>query len=149
MVWGAFAFNGKTNLAFPKGRLNALAYQNVLEDNLLLFAEMIAGPFFEFRQDSAPIHTAKTTWQWFLDNGVQVMDWPALSPDLNPMENVWAMLTRAVYAGGKQYNSTDELQASIISSWEQLQQNKLKTLITTLPNQIYKVCVKQGMFIGY
>uniref|UniRef100_T1IMR3 Tc1-like transposase DDE domain-containing protein n=1 Tax=Strigamia maritima TaxID=126957 RepID=T1IMR3_STRMM len=111
MVWGAFSWNGKTNLAFPSGRMNANAYQELLEESLLPFAEKIGGVYFEFQQDNAPIHVAKTTWQWFMDNGVQVMDWPPLSPDLNPMENAWGLLSRAVYANGQQYNNIVELKA--------------------------------------
>ncbi len=43
---------------------------------------------FIFQQDLAPTHTAKSTKSWFNDHGVGVLDWPANSPDLNPIENL-------------------------------------------------------------
>ncbi len=43
---------------------------------------------FIFQQDLAPAHTAKSTKSWLNDHGVGVLDWPANSPDLNPIENI-------------------------------------------------------------
>ncbi len=43
---------------------------------------------FIFQQDLAPAHTAKSTKSWLNDHGVGVLDWPANSPDLNPIENL-------------------------------------------------------------
>lgn len=42
-----------------------------------------------FMQDNAPIYGAKKVRKWFENNGIEVMDWPPYSPDLNPIENLW------------------------------------------------------------
>ncbi len=47
-----------------------------------------------FQQDLAPAHTAKGTKRWFNDLGVTVLDWPANSPDLNPIDNLWGIVKR-------------------------------------------------------
>ncbi len=44
--------------------------------------------------DVAPAHTAKSTKSWLNDHGVGVLDWPANSPDLNPLENLWSIVKR-------------------------------------------------------
>ncbi len=64
-------------------------YQDILEHFMLPSADKLYGDAdFIFQQDLAPAHTAKGTKSWFNDHGVTVLDWPANSPDLNPIENL-------------------------------------------------------------
>ena len=68
--------------------MKANDYQDLLDTHLLPFGEAIIGPFWILQQDNATIQVANSTWEWFLQNGVHVMDWPANSSNLNPMENL-------------------------------------------------------------
>ncbi len=89
MVWGAMSSAGVGPLCFLKSTVYAAIYQNILEHFVLPSADKLYGDAdFIFQQDLAPAHTAKGTKSWFNGHGVTVFDWPANSPDLNPIENL-------------------------------------------------------------
>ncbi len=100
-------------LCFLKSTVNAAIYQEMLEHFMLPSADKIYGDAdFIFQQDLAPAHTAKGTKSWFNDHGVTVLDWPANSPDLNPIEKMKMRDTRP--------NNADDLKAVIKATWASL-----------------------------
>ncbi len=84
---------------------------------------------FIFQQDLAPAHTAKGTKSWFNDHGVTVLDWPANSPDLNPIENLWGIVKRKMR--DTRPNNADELKATVKETWASIPPQQCHKLITS------------------
>lgn len=147
MVWGAFSFNGTTDIAFLEGRQCSTDYQDVLKQFLLPFGKFLGGEDWIYQQDNCSIHTSNSTMQWFRQNQVTVMEWPALSPDLNPMENLWGRLARDVYANGRQFATVRELKLQIERSWFSLKPEFLQTLVLSMSNQVFELIRNKGLKI--
>ncbi|OWZ20081.1 Transposase, partial [Phytophthora megakarya] len=148
-VWGAFSSKGKSDLAFLQGKQNAEKYIDTLGDYLFPFAHLYHGLEFQFQHDNASIHTAKVAKCYLKDQGVDVMWWPAKSPDLNPIENLWGMLARAVYENGKQYDTKEELVNAIKKAWEAIPLLKLKNLVASMKKRCMEVYRLEGLKTKY
>ena len=77
------------------------------------------------------------------------MKWPAKSPDLNPIENLWGILARHLYKNGRQYNSITELTAAIKESWDSIPDETLKNLVNSMQKRFIMVLQKKGIRISY
>ncbi len=74
---------------FLKTNVTAPVYQDILEHFMLPSADLLfKDADLIFQQDLAPAHTARRTKSWLNEHGVGVLDGPANSPDLNPIENL-------------------------------------------------------------
>jgi hypothetical protein len=117
---------------------------STLQDHLLPFMDHHHRDGAIFQQDNAAIHTSRLTKAWFSERNMTVLDWPAKSPDLNPIENMWGVLARRVYAGGRQFQSRKELIRVILREWEGIEPLLIKNLIVSMPKRVGSVLELQG-----
>ncbi len=143
MIWAAMSSAGVGPLCFLKSTVNAAIYQEILEHFMLPSADKLYGDAdFIFQQDLAPAHTTKGTKSWFNDHGVTVLDWPANSPDLNPIENLWGIVKRKMR--DTRPNNADELKAAIKATWASIPPQQCHKLITSMPRRIEAVIKAKG-----
>ncbi|CAF1610551.1 unnamed protein product [Didymodactylos carnosus] len=88
-------------------------YRNVLENHLLNIGTTTGGGDWFLQQDKAPIHRAKANLPWFRAKKIQLLEWSSLSSDLNLIENLWRILPKRVYAGGRQFYYKEELKKQL------------------------------------
>ncbi|OWZ20703.1 Transposase [Phytophthora megakarya] len=119
-------------------------YIYTVSEPLLPFAHANYGVDFVYMQDNASIHASNETMGFFKEQGVTVLDWRARSPDLNPIENVWAILARKVYSNGKRYSSVAELTEAVQKAWKSVTVEELHKLLESMPARCFEVARRDG-----
>ncbi|KAJ7324760.1 hypothetical protein JRQ81_017780 [Phrynocephalus forsythii] len=139
---------GAGPLCFIKSRVNAAVYQEILEHFMLPSTDELYGDAdFIVQQDLAPAHTAQSTKTWFNDHEVIVLDWPANSPDLNPLENLWGIAKRKMR--DMRQNNAMELKAAIEAFWSSITPHQCHRLIASMPCHIEAVINAKGAQTKY
>ncbi len=87
-------------------------------------------------------HSPSCTKSWLNDHGVGVLDWPANSPDLNPIENLWGIVKRKMR--DTRPNNADELKATVKETWASIPPQQCHKLITSMPRRIEAVIKAKG-----
>ena len=85
---------------------------------------------------------------WFEDNKVQVPEWLAQSPDLNPIEHLWCHLKRQLSTYDSVPNGVHELWDRISVEWEKIPTNVYMNLISSMPKCIACVIKAKGALLN-
>jgi hypothetical protein len=143
MIWGTCSWRGPGALTFlERGTMmNADKYIEVLSEKLV--DTMNNSGSTVFQQDNAPCHKARKVMTWFLNNGIEVMDWPPNSPDLNPIENLWRSLKMKLKTDNTK--NTQQLQQAISAIWmNDILRLECEKLVESLPRRIAAVLRNRG-----
>ncbi len=116
-----------------EGTMNAERYIKVLEQHMLPSRQRL------FQQDNAKRHTVAITTAWICSRRVRVLNWPACSPDLSPIENIWRIIKRKIHQRRPQ--TLQQLEAYIRQEWYQILTPKL---ITSMPRRLQTVLKRRG-----
>lgn len=149
MIWAAFSWDGKLELQFTTKKMDSKEYTQILEESLLPFYRRIRGKKPTYQQDNARMHVSRETKAWFAAKKIATLDWPACSPDMNPMENLWAIISRRVYANAHQYNNERELKNAIQAAYDSVDKKSIETLILSMPKRISELLQKRGGMTSY
>lgn len=150
-VWGAITSTGMLDLVIIDGTLNQHNYlNNVLIPRVLPYKQ--SHPDMIFQHDGAPAHRAIMIKEWLSSEDVEVLKWPAQSPDINPIENLWNMLKEEIgplnHIGP---NQKEELTGVVTEAWEKLRNKPriLTKLYGSMKRRMIEIIAKRGAQTKY
>jgi hypothetical protein len=149
MVWACIGKNFKSPLIFIEGNLNTDGYIQMLRNNNVFdtISESLNSETVYFQQDGATCHTSKRSIEYIKEHIQLIENWPSNSPDLSPIENLWAILKLRLQE--KAFATLDELKILMIQEWDSLEISLINSLIDKIPERM-ELCLKQsGKQIGH
>ena len=143
MIWGCFSYSGVGRLYRIRGTMNKEMYHSILQREMIPSAALLFphSPWI-FQQDNDPKHTARLNQTYLANIGVTVLDWPAQSPDLNPIENLWNELDRRLK--DRDCNSEDDLFDTLKDGWDSIPADYMEKLIDSMPRRCAAVIAANG-----
>ena len=132
--WSGEAYPlGHTNLhVLANGSLTAARYQDEILRPIVRPYAGAVGPGFLLVQDAWP-HVARVCRQFLDDEGIDALDWPSRSPDLNPIENLWDVMYRCICHRQVAPQTIQELTDALIQICEEIPQDTISRLIRSMP----------------
>lgn len=147
-IWGGFSAHGVGHIHRIYGNMDQEMYRQILIHHARPSLEtLFPDGDWIFQQDNDPKHKARSVQAYFRNNGWNVMEWPAQSPDLNPIENLWANLDRSLKK--RQPKNVDELFDELKKGWEALPIDTLRKHVESMPNRCRMVIEAKGYPIDY
>ena len=144
LVWAGISMNGKTRLVVVEGNLNAVRYRDEILEPVALPYLRNLGPNAILQDDNARPHRARIIDNFLQAHGVERMQWPAVSPDLNPIENLWDQLGRAVRKRVTSATTLAQLRQILIQEWNAISQDRVRRLVSSMRRRCQAVVGAYG-----
>lgn len=156
MLWSAITYAGVGWICRISGNMDMTLYKEILEDDL----EQTINHTCEklglrrdqviFQQDNDPKHTSNLVKAYLKKQSYKVMEWPAQSPDLNPIENMWSLLKRRLNDFDSAPKGMEDLNERVTKVWyEQMKPEDCQKVIDSMPKRI-EACIKaKGRWTKY
>jgi transposase len=147
MVWACFSYHGVGKLVIIKGIMDAYRYVNILSSSLPPSLESMGVSDFIFQQDNDSKHTAKVTKQFFESRSIKVLPWPAMSPDMNPIENLWSYVKRRV--SESEPKNLADLEVEIKKAWYSIPKEVCQNYAMSFSRRALALCRSRGGHTKY
>jgi len=148
MVWGGIFGDCKTPLVRVDGKMGAQEYIDQILTNSVV-------PFLKdnrqigcFMHDNAPPHRALITRAFLAENNIPTLDWPSVSPDLNPIENLWGIMKRQLKNSELETNP-DALFLKLTDIWDNIPAKIVKNLTQSMLRRLAAVRAAHGGYTKY
>jgi transposase len=154
-IWAGVGYYFKTKLYFFEGTMKAADYQACLRarliKNTLIFSDDCPAKYrknWYFLQDGATCHTAAKSMDLVRKIvGENIIEHPAMSPDLNVIEDSWSYLVRQV--SGSHVSRLDKLKAKLNTLWKNMPWSEIRKSVASMPKRLNKCIELGGLRTGY
>ena len=135
MVWGCITSHGTGCLHRITGNRNAARLAQIYEESLLgtFDDHWMSTSDVIFQEDNDSKHKSRVAQRWRAENDITRLEWPSISPDLNPIENVWDELDCRVHLRCVQPCTCDQLWAALEEEWNSLDMDYIHALYRSMP----------------
>lgn len=147
MVWGCVSGYGTGPLFVIEGILDRFGYLDILKNEMLTYAEEHLPITWIFQQDNDPKHKSRVIRDWLENESIRVLDFPAQSPDLNIIENLWERLDGQVRKN--QISNKQDLIRILNTAWKNISPDVIHTLIESIPRRLQEVIKNKGYSTHY
>ena len=137
---------GVGELYFIVGNINSNMYCEILQQSMIPSLQKL-GSRTMFQHDNDPKHTSKSTIVLLKRLRVKVMDWPSMSPDLNPIEHLWGILKRKVEVC--KVSNTCQLRDVIMEEWKSIPVATCEALVNSMPRRVKAALDNDGGHTKY
>lgn len=151
MVWGCMLWDGPGYACKIDGRMDGDLFIQILDDELqeTLTHYGKTPQDIIFQQDNDPKHTCKKAHEWFKNHGFTLLQWPAQSPDLNPIEHLWEHIKRRLGEYETPPGGMLELWERVEAEWDNIPAEVCQNLIESMPRRIEAVLKAKGGHTKY
>ena len=94
--------------------------------------------------DGAKYHTSKTTTAYRKSMGIERMDWPAQSPDLNPIENIWHLMKMRILKQRHRITTKEEMKRVLLEEWNKIPLKYIRKLISDMSKRREEIIKNRG-----
>lgn len=151
LIWGCMTYYGVGDACWITGTMSSDDYLSILKDYVAATRDWYTmdRSAFIFQHDNASIHTAGIVKAFFAKSNTTVLKWPVNSPDLNPIEHLWAYIKYQLDQLPEAPTSVDELWERFQDIWASIPHDLLHELYDSMPTRIRTLYNNKGGHTKY
>ncbi|GFX97480.1 transposable element Tcb2 transposase [Trichonephila clavipes] len=149
LVWGGIILGSRTDLHVQSVTMTGHIYRDVILEQHVRLLRGTMGAEFRFMDDNARPHRANIVDECLQSEDITRMEWPAYSPDLNPIEHVGDMLGQRIAARQLPLTYLPELRRALLDEWCNISQDPIDNLILSMPRNCKACIASSGRYTPY
>ncbi|GFX69790.1 transposable element Tcb2 transposase [Trichonephila clavipes] len=145
LVHGGISIDGRTDLYIIRdGPLTARRYSDEILRPIVVPYTAAIGDDLILIDDNCRPHRANLVEDFLFEEGIVRMEWPASSPDMNPIQHVWDALGRRVAGHQSPPQTLQELERALLEEWDRIPQLVINSLIDSMPQMCSALLAVRG-----